>query len=127
MVLTKKKFLKLLEENTGFKQNISIGITINIDQKLLLKRENNRYYLSVEGKEIEVRKLTNVIESNIEGDFKGWGGESIYSLRNGQIWKQDEYQYEYVYEYAPEVMIYESPSGVYMAVAGTQAKVKRIR
>lgn len=95
--------------------------------EVTIKRENNRYYLSVEGKEIEVRKLTNVIESNIEGDFKGWGGESIYSLRNGQIWKQDEYQYEYVYEYAPEVMIYESPSGVYMAVAGTQAKVKRIR
>ena len=39
MVLTKKKFLKLLEENTGFKQNISIGITINIDQKLLLKEK----------------------------------------------------------------------------------------
>lgn len=92
-----------------------------------IRKDNGRHYLSVEGKEIEVRKLNNVIESNVDGGFKDWEGKSVYSLRNGQVWQQDEYHYEYKYEYAPEVMIYEISSGTYMSVADTVAKVRRIR
>lgn len=92
-----------------------------------ITKENGKHFLSVEGREIEVRKLTNVIESTIDGEFKGWDGKSIYTLRNGQIWQQDEYYYEYKYEYAPDVIVYQSSSGTYMAVADTRARVRRIK
>ncbi len=50
-----------------------------------------------------------VIESQIDGEFNGWEGETIFKLINGQIWQQSSYSYTYHYAYMPEVMIY--PSG----------------
>jgi hypothetical protein len=49
-----------------------------------------------------------VIESEIDGDFEGWSGETIFKLNNGQIWQQTEYDYEYEYAYNPEVTIYKA-------------------
>ena len=37
----------------------------------------------------------SAIETEIEGDFNGWDGETIFKLANGQIWQQAEYDYEY--------------------------------
>ncbi|MCY4362883.1 MAG: hypothetical protein OXE42_11980 [Gammaproteobacteria bacterium] len=50
-----------------------------------------------------------VIESQIDGEFSGWEGETIFKLINGQIWQQSSYSYTYHYAYMPEVIIY--PSG----------------
>lgn len=33
------------------------------------------------------------IETQIDGDFSGWEGETIYKLRNGHIWQQARYHY----------------------------------
>jgi hypothetical protein len=30
----------------------------------------------------------DVIESQIDGDFEGWDGETIFKLTNGEIWQQ---------------------------------------
>jgi hypothetical protein len=54
----------------------------------------------------------DVIESEIDGEFEGWSGETIFKLTNGQIWQQTEYDYEYEYAYTPEVTIYKT-SGCY--------------
>jgi hypothetical protein len=32
-----------------------------------------------------------VVESQIDGDFNGWEGETVVKLVNGQIWQQTEY------------------------------------
>jgi hypothetical protein len=48
------------------------------------------------------------IESQIEGDFNGWDGETIFKLTNGQIWQQASYAYTYHYAYRPQVIIYKS-------------------
>ena len=53
----------------------------------------------------------SVIESQIEGEFTGWDGGTIFKLSNGQIWEQTSYSYTYHYAYMPEVTIY--PSGGY--------------
>lgn len=90
-------------------------------------KENNRYYLSVEGKEIEIRRLNNVIESKIDGAFRGWDGKSIYKLRNGQTWEQSVYKYKYKYAYSPTAFIYDGSSGKTMQVAGTIARVRKVR
>lgn len=53
------------------------------------------------------RKLKNVIETQISGEFKGWEGETIFKMMNGQIWQQSAYAYMYNYAYSPTVLIYE--------------------
>jgi hypothetical protein len=44
----------------------------------------------------------------IDGEFKGREGETIYKLMDGHIIQQSEYHYHYHYAYAPEVIIYKS-------------------
>lgn len=67
------------------------------------------------------------IETNIDGDFKGWEGETIYRLRNGQIWQQASYHYHYHYAYAPEVTIYSTARGCAMRVSGDDDEAISVR
>jgi hypothetical protein len=70
-----------------------------------------------------------VIESQIDGDFNGWEGETIFKLRNGQIWQQSSYAYTYHYAYAPKVLIYKSGASYKMKVDGVdrEISVKRLK
>ncbi len=70
-----------------------------------------------------------VIESEIDGEFEGWSGETIFKLANGQIWQQAEYDYEYEYEYRPKVMIYRSGGEYRLKVEGMDQSVavKRLK
>jgi len=90
-------------------------------------KENGRYILTVAEHSIPVRKLMDIIESWIDGEFKGWDGKATYKLQNGQVWQQSTYKYEYTYAYRPEALVYESDGGYKMCVAGTVADVQRIR
>jgi hypothetical protein len=56
------------------------------------------------------------IESRIKGEYKGWDGNKIYELQNGQIWKQGVYHYHYHYAYSPEVKIFYTDTGCLMKV-----------
>jgi|TARA_B100001964_G_scaffold242088_1_gene315991 hypothetical protein len=94
--------------------------------------------LVVDGKTLNVKQLISskstpnspsrptsakVIESNIDGDFEGWEGETIVKLMNGQIWEQSEYYYTYHYSYMPKVLIYRSGGGYKMKVDGIEKSV----
>ena len=65
----------------------------------------------------------STIESQIDGEFEGWEGETIVKLTNGQIWQQTEYHYRYHYAYMPKVLIYRSGSGYKMKVDGIERAV----
>jgi hypothetical protein len=69
------------------------------------------------------------IESNVNGEFKGWDGETIFKLSNGQIWQQAEYDYMYSYSYSPDVTIYSTQSGCRMKVEDEEETilVKRLK
>ena len=54
------------------------------------------------------------IESQIDGTFRGWRGDTVFKLLNGQIWQQVSYDYTYEYDYMPEVIIYPSRRGTCM-------------
>lgn len=58
------------------------------------------------------------IETQIDGDFDGWDGNTIFKLVNGQIWEQAEYDYEYEYDFMPGVLIYRASDGCRMKVEG---------
>ena len=69
------------------------------------------------------------IETQIDGDFEGWDGETIVKLMNGQIWQQTEYHYHYHYAFMPKVLIYRSGGGYKMKVEGLEKAigVERLR
>lgn len=92
-------------------------------------RKRGQLYLQVDGQNevVAIRQITDVIESQINGEFNGWEGNTAYELTNAQIWQQSTYQYAYSYSYMPEVLIYSAGGGYKMRVAGTLADVRRIR
>lgn len=94
--------------------------------KAIITEEYGRYILTVAGRSVYVKQLFDVVESSIDGEFRGWDGNSKYRLTNGQVWQQSEYKYEYMYSYRPEVMICNVNGSYIMFVEGTQATVKRI-
>jgi hypothetical protein len=67
------------------------------------------------------------IESQIDGDFEGFQGETVVKLTNGQIWQQADYSYNYNYSFMPKVIIYETSSGIKMKVDGAGNAVTVIR
>jgi len=70
-----------------------------------------------------------IIDSYIRGDFKGWDGDTLFLLDNGQIWQQSSYAYTYHYAYHPRAIIYKTDSGYKLMVdgVGESITVKRIR
>ena len=72
---------------------------------------------------------SGAIESQIDGTFEGWSGETIFKLTNGQIWQQSSYSYTYHYAYRPEVVIYPAGGGCKMKVDGVRDSiaVKRVK
>lgn len=64
-----------------------------------------------------------VIESQIDGEFEGWEGETLVRLTNGQIWQQTEYHYHYHYAYMPTVLIFRKGGQYKMKVDGIERAV----
>src|SRR5206468_458641 len=71
----------------------------------------------------------SVIETQIDDEFEGWDGETIFKLSNGQAWQQAAYAYTYHYAYRPKVLIYLSGSTYRMKVEGVDSSVtvKRLK
>ncbi|MEO6328851.1 MAG: hypothetical protein ABIO55_07960 [Ginsengibacter sp.] len=57
-----------------------------------------------------------VLKTQIDGDFEGWEGETIFKMTNGTIWQQSSYAYTYHYSFMPEVIIYKKDGTYYMKV-----------
>ena len=67
---------------------------------------------------------SSTIESQIDGTFEGWDGETIFKLTNGQIWQQTEYHYTYHYAYRPRVTIFNSSGGCKLMVEGVSQTIR---
>lgn len=63
-------------------------------------------------------RAQGVYEGQIDGDFKGWEGETVYKLRDGHIIQQSSYHYHYHYAYSPKVIIYKTSRGLMIKVDG---------
>lgn len=69
----------------------------------------------------------DVVESQIEGEFTGWEGETIFKLTNGQIWQQNRYAYTYSYKYQPKVLIVPMNGGHELQVEGMDRRISVVR
>ena len=65
----------------------------------------------------------STVKSSIDAEFEGFEPDRIYVLRNGQLWQQTSYEYEYRYSYAPRVTIFQSSGLCVMAVEGVTRTV----
>ncbi|HEV7504582.1 MAG TPA: hypothetical protein VGS07_06710 [Thermoanaerobaculia bacterium] len=63
-------------------------------------------------------ETVSTIESRIDGEFKGWEGETVFKLQNGQVWQQASYGYRFNYASSPKVSIYQSGGVFRMKVEG---------
>jgi hypothetical protein len=95
---------------------------------VLIIQKGGRLFIQIEGQSeiVPVRQIGGVIQSKIDGEFRGWDGETIYKLLNGQVWQQSHYKYEYKYAYRPDALIYNPGGGHIILVEGTSARVRRI-
>jgi len=75
----------------------------------------------------ETTQSLDIVESQIDGDFSGWDGETIFKLINGQIWQQNSYAYTYSYKYSPKVLIFPSGGGFELQVEGMDQRIKVVR
>lgn len=77
----------------------------------------------------QIHETSTLIESQIDGEFEGFEGETIIKLINGQIWQQTEYYYHYHYAYSPSINIFKLSSGYKIKVDGVEKLigVKRLK
>ncbi len=91
-------------------------------------KDKKKYKLMIEGIEdpIPAMKLQNVIESYIDGVFRGWDGSTSFRLRNGDLWVQDEMKTLFSPTvFNPVVFIYTGSDGSYkMKVEGVEETVQ---
>jgi hypothetical protein len=92
------------------------------------REKKRKYLLVIQGIEdpISASKLQDVIESNIDGDFRGWDGTTSFKLMNGDVWVQDEIKTLFSSAiFRPVVFIYQGSDGTYkMKVAGVEETVQ---
>lgn len=86
------------------------------------KEKKSKYKLVIQGlaEPLPATKLQDVIESSINGDFRGWDGTTSFKLLNGDTWVQDEIKTLYSNSmFRPVVYIYRASDGTYkMKVQG---------
>lgn len=113
-IISKERQMQIGVEklNNNEKENLRI-LLIELFSKAFEagKKEATKAYLNT-------LQSPQVFESQIEGDFEGWEGETIVKLINGQIWQQQEYYYTYTYSFMPKVLIYNSGGSYKMKVEG---------
>lgn len=105
----------------GREKNPAVSIYKNGDQ----------YKLVIAGFKDTVicRKVADVIESNIDGDFRGWDGTTTFRLTDGHVWQQDSYSTLTHNSYRPVVYIYKSGNAMKLKVEDIDEviSVKKLR
>jgi hypothetical protein len=70
--------------------------------------------LRVENDEVREAQQDFEVLTRVTGNFRGWSGETVFRLENGQIWRQRlRSRYTYVGEANPEVRISRNFMGFY--------------
>lgn len=108
--------------NHFYEINEKFNQKVNLNQaEVKVYKDGKKYKISIQGidKVLGCNKIQEVIDSYIDGDFKGWDGNTIFKLLNRQEWQQDAPTSTiFVTLYRPAVFIYLSSEGYKMKVAG---------
>jgi hypothetical protein len=104
---------------------LTLQLVLELSPEVMVLEKGDIYKLIIKGfdEPLICRKLKNVIETCIDGDFEGWDGKTIFKLCNGQIWQQISYSYTYHYAYRPKLMIYKSGNIYKLKVEGVDKTI----
>jgi hypothetical protein len=92
------------------------------------KEKKRKYQLLIHGiaDPISAVKVQDVVESKIDGDFRGWDGTTSFKLLNGDVWVQDELKtmfHDAIFR--PTVYVFQSDDGTYkMKIEGVDEMVQ---
>lgn len=78
---------------------------------------------SYRGSTTGVMYTGSAMETQIDGEFEGWDGDTIFRMMNGTIWQQASYDYTYHYAYMPAVLIYQKNGSYYMKVEDVDEEI----
>ncbi len=94
------------------------------------KQGEKKYQLVIKGIDIPIAaKIIDVaFETNVNGIFKGWNGNSQFKLLNGETWQQwqgEESLYTYLLQ--PKVIIYRDELEYKMQVEGINKTIRVVK
>lgn len=94
-------------------------------------RNGKKYEMQIQGVErpVPVKPIEDVTETIIDGDFKGWDGNTVFNMVDGHSWQQDRPANMFSNLYRPTVVIYRTTEGYKMKIDGVDETmlVKRIK
>lgn len=64
------------------------------------------------------KSLRLVTQSELEGNCRGWDGDTVFSLSNGEVWRQDASRYRCVHLCCPAVRIWRLGARFLLEVEG---------
>lgn len=77
--------------------------------------------------EEEFAPPTSTIQTQIDGSFDGWVGDTVFRLKNGQIWQQVSPSAKYYTAQSPTVTITRTPFLLHVDGVAVDIEVQRIR
>lgn len=126
----KKERLFFLTDGTGWIQKeYKYWYHYAYNPTITIYEHGGRYFFAIDGQSevAEVKQAKDLSRHTIVSDFSGWTGDTIFVMENGEVWQQDEYDYEYNYSYRPDAVIYNDGWNFRMEVEGYTVQVKRIK
>lgn len=91
------------------------------EAKVLVYKDGRKLKMKLDGIDqlLSCNRIDDIIESNIDGDFKGYDGNASFKLQNGDRWAQDAPTGTvYANLFRPAVFIYRTPEGYKMKITG---------
>ncbi len=107
--------------------SLQIIVTVVPDVTILKKDTDYKLIIDDFDEPVICKKLTEIIETQIDGEFEGWEGETIFKMFNGQTWQQISAEYYYHYAYMPQVLIYEYGKAWHMKVEAVDETIQVIQ
>ncbi len=99
------------------KSNLSINAT---NPEIIITKNGKKLFLTIQGvdKSFKCHREYDVIDNAIDGAFMGWNGSTVFKLRDGQQWQQDEPGIKVANLYRPNVLIYRTNDGYKIKIDG---------
>ena len=107
--------------------SLQIVVTVAPDVTIFKKETDYKLIIGDFDEPVICKKLTEIVETQIDGEFEGWEGETIFKMFNGQIWQQISAEYYYHYAYMPHVLIYKYGKAWHMKVEDVDETIQVIQ
>jgi len=108
--------VKSLKEQLKYKENQILELESELSKVHHFDEEGSIINGDISNDDNSFSFTGDYIRTQIEGEFEGWDGDTIFKMMNGSVWQQSEYSYTYHYAYMPDVILFKKNGLYYMKV-----------